>query len=390
MAPPSKAPIKEKDLSGFKYFKILNPLLERLHDEGTQRDKAGNRKLFFDQYGSLLLLHFFSPIVDSLRSLQQASGLGKVQKLLCGRHCSLGSLSEAQGVFRAESLQPLIQELAQQALPLNKSHEAKLLADLTAVDGSLLRALPQMAWALFQDAQHRAVKLHLHFDVFKCVPCKATVTAGTASEVEQLQQTFEAGRLYVFDRGYMCYSLYQTIIDRGASFVSRLRDNAVFEVLEERPLSAADRAAGVFRDALVLLGGDNPSNVLRQPVRLVWVNAGTARDGTPQTLVLVTNRLDLSAELIALAYKYRWSIELFFRWFKCILGCRHLVATSLNGVAIQLYLALIASLLISVWVGKKPTKRTLEMLQFYFMGWATEEELMQHIDKLPDQPPAQE
>ena len=87
---------------------------------------------------------------------------------------------------------------------------------------------------------------------------------------------------------------------------------------------------------------------------------------------------------------YEWYTELFFRWFKCILGCRHLVATSLNGVAIQLYLALIASLLISVWVGKKPTKRTLEMLQFYFMGWATEEELMQHIDKLPDQPPAQE
>ena len=142
----------------------------------------------------------------------------------------------------------------------------------------------------------------------------------------------------------------------------------------------------MFRDAVVLLGGNNPSNTLRQPVRIVWVNAGTARDGTPQILMLVSNRLDLAADLIALAYKYRWSVELFFRWFKCILGCKHLLATSPNGVAIQMYLALIASLLISLWTGKKPTKRTLEMLQFYFMGWATDEELDRHLNKLPDQP----
>jgi IS4 transposase len=92
--------------------------------------------------------------------------------------------------------------------------------------------------------------------------------------------------------------------------------------------------------------------------------------------------LHLEAEYVALGYRFRWTVELFFRWFKCILGCRHLLSTSQNGITIQLYLGLIASLLISLWTGKKPTKRTLEMLQFYFCGMASEEELLAHIEKL--------
>ena len=75
-------------------------------------------------------------------------------------------------------------------------------------------------------------------------------------------------------------------------------------------------------------------------------------------------------------------MELFFRWFKCILGCRHLLSTSANGITIQLYLGIIASLLISLWAGRKPTRRTYEMLCFYFSGWATEEELLAHIESL--------
>ena len=79
-------------------------------------------------------------------------------------------------------------------------------------------------------------------------------------------------------------------------------------------------------------------------------------------------------------------MELFFRWLKCILGCRHLLANSRDGVTIQVYLAIIASLLISLWDGRKPTVRTLEMLQFYFTGWATEEELLAHLDSLQPLP----
>jgi hypothetical protein len=75
----------------------------------------------------------------------------------------------------------------------------------------------------------------------------------------------------------------------------------------------------------------------------------------------------------------------FFRWFKCILGCRHLLSTTQNGVAIQVYLAIIASLLISLWTERKPTKRTFEMLCFYFSGMADEDEVLAHIKKIKKQ-----
>ncbi len=90
MASKRKAKIKEKDLHGFKHFKLLIPVLERLHDDGCQRDRAGNRKLHFDQYAALILLYFFNPIVTSLRGIQQASELNKVQRLLGCPRAALG------------------------------------------------------------------------------------------------------------------------------------------------------------------------------------------------------------------------------------------------------------------------------------------------------------
>ena len=156
-------------------------------------------------------------------------------------------------------------------------------------------------------------------------------------------------------------------------------------MIEERPVSAAARAAGVRSDRVVMLGGDKSGAVFKQALRVLEVETGkTDSQGRPEVLLLATNCLDLEAEYVALGYRFRWTVELFFRWFKCILGCRHLLSTCQNGITIQLYLGIIASLLISLWTGKKPTKRTLEMLNFYFAGWASEEELQTHIDGLAD------
>ena len=91
--------VDARRLSGFKYFRLINGLLERLHAAGTARDKAGNRELFFDQYATLMLLFYFNPAVTTLRGVQQFSTLEKVQKTLGVRKTSLGSLSEASRVF---------------------------------------------------------------------------------------------------------------------------------------------------------------------------------------------------------------------------------------------------------------------------------------------------
>ena len=295
----------------------------------------------------------------------------------------MGSLSEAANVFDAQHLEEIIAELAVRIPQQTLTRDQQALKNLTAVDGSLLPALSKMAWALWLDEEHRAAKMHVAFEVMRGIPVKVTITEGNGNEKHQLRGMLEPGRLYVVDRGYAGYQLFQDILDRDSSFIGRIRSNAVWTVVEERPVSAKARAAGVRRDLVVRLGGDKSGAVLKRPLRVVEVVTGKINSqGEPEILLLATDRLDLDAELVALGYRFRWSVELFFRWLKCILGCRHLLSHSQNGVTIQVYLAIIASLLISLWTGRKPTKRTYEMLCFYFSGMASEEELLAHIAKL--------
>lgn len=378
-----KPEIKEDDLEGFKYFKVLKPFLEKLRSVGTERDRAGNRKLHFDQYGSLILLYFFNPIVSSLRGIQQASALKKVQKALRCSRASLGSLSEATAVFDAEVLKEVIGELAAKVQPLAGQKDLEGLENLTAVDGSLLPALPKMAWALWMNETNRAAKMHLVFEVMRGIPRKVSMTEGNASEAKQLRGLLEPGRLYVMDRGYTEYLLFEQILEVGSSFICRIRERLTWNVIEERPLSAEAKAAGVQRDTVLRFGSKRHGTLIETPLRVVEVATGEVdSNGDPEILKLATDRMDLEAELVALGYKHRWSVELYFRWFKCILGCRHLLSDSQNGVEIQVYVGIIAGLLISLWTGRKPTKRTLEMVRFYFSGWADEEELLAHIDSL--------
>lgn len=370
------------DIEGMEYFDALVPLLARLRDLGTQRDRAGNRQLFYDQYISLLLLYFFSPTITSLRALQQASTLEAVQRRLGIRATSLGSFSEAARLFDAQALHQILRELAGKAAPIIDGRDAQQLLHLTAVDGSIFRAFPRMAWALWKDAEHRGIKLHLHFDVFCSVPVDAAITTASGSETDQLRTMLRPGRLYVVDRGYLDHELYRKILEAGSSFIGRIKDNGSYTTESESPLSAADRAAGIVSDQrLKRLGTPHHKNELKgHQLRLVKVQR-TNDEGALETWWLLTNQLELSAELVALGYHYRWTVELFFRWLKCVLGCKQLLTTSENGVTLQIYTALIASLLTVLWTGRKPTKRTWEMLQFYFQGWASLEEVEVHLKK---------
>jgi hypothetical protein len=371
-----------RKLQGFKYFELIDGLLERLRPVGTERDRAGNRELYFDQYAALMILYYFNPTVTTLRGLQQFTTLEKVQRLCGVKPTSLGSLSEAARVFDPRALEPIITELAARAASSRTafpSAKEAALAGLIAVDGSLLPALPRMAWALWQDPMHRAAKMHVAFAVFSGVPVGATVTAGNGSERDELRKLVQPGGFYVADRGYADYSMFREFDAKGVRFLIRLQENAVFDVLHERELSAEDRAAGVVRDVtLRRLGTEKHNSLLQKPLRIVQVQ-GTEPG---HVWLLATNDLELSAELIACAYRYRWQIELFFRWLKCVLGCRHLLSESPSGVTLQVYCAILAALLIGLWVGVKPNKRTYEMLCHYLSGWATAEEVERHLRKL--------
>lgn len=372
-------------VAGFRYLDKFGPLFESLRGCGTEGDKAGNRRLYYDHYASLILLYFFTPTLTSLRGLQAITQSAKVQAATGCTRTSLGSLSEAAGVFDPELLRPILADLAEKAKPVLTGKEADALRGLTAVDGTFFRCLPRMIWALWREG-HKGVKAHVHFDVLKAVPEDATVTVAASCEIAQLERTLKPGRLYVTDRGYACYRLFALILKAGSSFVARVKENVAFTVKEERALTEEARKAGVVRDVVVKrLGTDHHKDEIKQEVRLVWVVTGkTDEHGEPEVLVLCTDRLDLAAELVALGYKFRWWVELFFRWLKCILGCRHLISNQPDGVAIQIYLALIASALVSLWTGRKPTKRLFEWLCFYFQGTVSEQELdafLKDLDK---------
>jgi IS4 transposase len=244
-------------------------------------------------------------------------------------------------------------------------------------------------------------RLHTHFEVDRYVPTRIDVTRDGGGECDEravLERTVESDRLYVMDRGYAKFTLFNRIVAAESSYVCRIRDNSAYEVIAERPLTEADRAERVTQDAMVRLG-DSSKKESRpdHPIRLVTIacqphrkqgrsqryarkgSTGPACDGE---LRLATNMLDVPAEIIALLYYYRWQIEIFFRFFKQILGCRHLLSRSRNGIAIQTYCAIIACMLISLWTGRKPTLRTCEMICWYLMGMADLEELLAHIARL--------
>jgi hypothetical protein len=401
-----KTEIREQDVRGLKYFDQLAPLLHRLHDVGCKRDTAQKRSLHFDNYCMLVLLFLFNPIVKSLRSLQQASELKNVQRKLGCPRTSLGSLSESTSVFDPQRLQEVITDLGGQLEPFARDSRLNdLRHTVTLVDATLVRALPRMAEASLLKAQRgsAAVKwrLHTRFEVDRHVPTRIDTTregGGECDERAVLERTIESDHLYVMDRGYAKFTLFNRVVAAGSSYVCRIRDNSAYQVVEERPLSDADRAERVTQDALITLGDGckkaaRPDHTVRlitiacEPHRKQGRSQRYARKGSTGppcdgVLRLVTNRLDVPAEIIALLYHYRWTIEIFFRFFKQILGCRHLLSRSQRGIEIQTYCASIACMLISLWTGKKPTLRTYEMICWYLCGMADIEELMAHIARL--------
>lgn len=395
--------LQPKDVQGLKYFDMLMPLLERLHHDKCSRDKANQRELHFDKYCMLVLLYMFNPAVTSLRAIVQASELEKVQKKLGCKRTSLGSISEASRLFDSHRLKEIIAELGQQAAPVGRDKRLREINQtITLIDGSVVSALPSLVQAsLLKQTEGSGLvqwRLHTHFEVDRYVPTRVDVTPNSGGDFDEravAERTVEADRLYVMDRGYAKFRLFNSIVDKKSSYVCRLRDNSVYEVVENRDLSDAAIEADLISDQIILMGDTGrKANKPNHPIRLLQIRCtahknrtggkvkGSKAPNSDGILRIATNLLDVPAETIALIYSQRWVIEIFFRFFKQFLGCSHLISHSQNGIEIQVYCAIIACLLINLWTGRKPTKRTFEMISYYFMGLASEKELLAHLQKL--------
>lgn len=227
------------------------------------------------------------------------------------------------------------------------------------------------------------------------MPRKIDVTpgknAGENDERNVLRTDLRSDCCYVMDRWYAQYRLFNQIESIGAGYVCRVKDNVRYEAYEPQPLSEEAVEAGVLSDEITKMGSrGKPHQRADHPVRLVRVRATPrtktgSRKGGPSSdgvLRIATNLTGPPPEIIAETYRQRWSIKVFFKFFKHVLGCRHLIAQDENGIKIQVDCAIIACLLLSLWTGRKPTLRTYEMVGFFFTGLADEQELLEHLAKL--------
>jgi hypothetical protein len=194
-------------------------------------------------------------------------------------------------------------------------------------------------WAKFRRTKG-AVKLHLLLDHDGFLPRVAVITDGKRSDIRVARTLrFEPGTIVVMDRGYVDYAWFAQLTADQVVFVTRLKDNAAYHVVERR---APPAHSHVRRDEVIHLASARAAQACPYLLRRLEVYDPT----TEQILVFLTNDLGLGATTVAAIYKDRWQVELFFKALKQNLKIKTFVGTSANALHVQIWTALIAMLLL--------------------------------------------
>jgi hypothetical protein len=194
-------------------------------------------------------------------------------------------------------------------------------------------------WAKFRRTKG-AVKLHLLLDHDGYLPSVVVITEGRRHDVRVARLLrFESGTILIIDRGYVDYAWFARLTTDGVWFVTRLKDNAVYAVVETRAVPARSH---VLRDEVIRLTGGDAEAKCPHLLRRVEVLDPDTQD----TLVFLTNHLKFGATTIAAIYKDRWQVELFFKALKQNLKIKTFVGTSANALKVQVWTALIAMLVL--------------------------------------------
>ena len=211
---------------------------------------------------------------------------------------------------------------------------------LVSIDSSVIDlCLSMYDWAKFRTTKG-AVKLHLVFDHDGYVPCFGIITDGKAADVKAAHHMYFAPEtIVVDDRGYNDYRLFAKWTEASVYFVTRMKDNTLFEVVEEHPVP---QNRNIFKDQTIRVTGVGAQHKCPHLLRRVEA----VREDTGGILVFITNHHSLGASTIAAIYKDRWQIELFFKALKQNLKIKTFVGTSANAVKTQLWTALISMLLL--------------------------------------------
>ena len=241
-------PGSEDQVVNHRLLRRIDGMLRQL----TEQPEHGNRRLHDHHVVVAHLVAFLNPALNSLRRIEDVYEHSKVRRIFGSPRVPKSTLADAQAVFDPALLMPLIDDLRRRVgLATHDQRLDELTKHLIAVDGTFFTVAARVAWAVYNkpNRKHKPrkgnVRVDLHFNVLTGVPEQAILTDGRTPEYETLSQNCEPNRFYVLDRAYHCYQMMADILTAGSDFLVRLRKDMKFNVLEEHPLGAADKLAGV-------------------------------------------------------------------------------------------------------------------------------------------------
>lgn len=321
-------------------FRELVIPLKAILKETAPLVSGGNRPLkmtFEDQLNALIYFHLEDH--TSGRHLIQALKEDDFarEEIAPEEGIEKSSFFEAVNSRGLEQLIQVFEALEQKArITLPKEYIG--LGDLVSVDGSLIDATLSMAWADYRKGARKA-KAHLGFNINQGIPAKVFLTHGKSDEKPFVEKIVSKGQTAVIDRYYQYHKDFDDWQEQGIHFVCRIRENTTKEVVRTNDVSPRGI---VFYDAMAYLGVKGLTRT-RNKVRVV----GYRVDG--KEYWVATDRYDLTGEEIALIYKLRWSIEIFFGWWKRHLRVYHLIARTQYGMLVQILAGLITYLLLAIY-----------------------------------------
>jgi hypothetical protein len=330
-------------------FSQILQLFSRLEFEGAVRKHNAERHARgFTCWGQFVAMLFCQ--LGHAQSLREicgglAASEGKLKHLGLPAAPARSTLSYANEHRPWQLYQTVFQQLLAKcqhlvaSQPGNKQRKFRFKNKLLSLDATVIALCASVFdWARFRRTKG-AVKLHLLLDHAGHLPCFAVVTEGKQHEMQVARQLhFAPGTILAIDRGYTDYQWFAELTEDGVYFVTRLKDNADYEVIEERELpqrKGLRRDQVLFFYKLALAGGE-----------CFFRRVEYYDEETDQVLVFLTNHLTLAAATVAAVYKQRWAIELLFKALKQNLQVKTFVGTSENALQIQIWTALIAVLLI--------------------------------------------
>ena len=329
------------------FSQILNLICRSDFEILVKKRKAERHARGFTSWGQFVAMLFCQ--LGGAKSLREiigglAASEGKLRHLGLPQAPARSTLAYANEHRPWELYQDVFQQVlgkcqALAAVPGTGKQKFRFKHKLMSLDASVIDLCASaFDWALFRQTKG-AVKLHLLLDHQGYLPCYAVITEGKQHEIRVARQMhLQPGTLLVMDRGYLDYDWFADLTAEGVFFVTRMKDNADYVVVEEKPLP---QRKGLRRDQVICFAKDAAAKLDRFYRRVEFYDEEQDR-----VLVFLTNHMKLAAATVAEVYKQRWQIELFFKALKQSLRIKTFVGTSANALKTQIWAALIAMLLI--------------------------------------------